>query len=143
VAALALALALRTRPSSTRTPTATGRSGRGGDLMVKAMQPGPRMNSGGLCSTWESGWLRRWSCPTAGRRHRQGTSKGSVVARGLANLFLHCAVNLWMARAFPDCPFERYTDDQIIGLSSPESMLPPPATCLFRHLGIGTPPAAE
>lgn len=31
----------------------------------------------------------------------------------LANLFLHYAFDVWMARNFPDIPFERYADDAI------------------------------
>jgi RNA-directed DNA polymerase len=31
----------------------------------------------------------------------------------LANLFLHCALDAWMAREFPDVPFERYADDAV------------------------------
>ena len=31
----------------------------------------------------------------------------------LANLFLHYAFDMWMAREFPHIPFERYADDAI------------------------------
>lgn len=31
----------------------------------------------------------------------------------LANLFLHHAFDMWMARQFPHVPFERYADDAI------------------------------
>jgi hypothetical protein len=31
----------------------------------------------------------------------------------LANLFMHYAFDLWMARNFPGCPFERYADDGV------------------------------
>jgi RNA-directed DNA polymerase len=31
----------------------------------------------------------------------------------LANLFLHYAFDMWMARSFPHIPFERYADDVI------------------------------
>ena len=36
----------------------------------------------------------------------------------LANLFLHWAFDAWMAREFPDCPFERYADDGLIHCKS-------------------------
>jgi len=32
----------------------------------------------------------------------------------LANLFLHYAFDMWMARTFPDVPFERYVDDGVV-----------------------------
>jgi len=32
----------------------------------------------------------------------------------LANLFLHYAFDLWMAREFPHIPFERYADDAVV-----------------------------
>ncbi len=32
----------------------------------------------------------------------------------LANLFLHYAVDVWMARKFPSVPFERYVDDMVV-----------------------------
>jgi hypothetical protein len=36
----------------------------------------------------------------------------------LANLFLHWAIDAWMDREFPDCPFERYADDGLIHCKS-------------------------
>jgi hypothetical protein len=32
----------------------------------------------------------------------------------LANIFLHYALDLWLGREFPDVPFERYADDEIL-----------------------------
>ena len=32
----------------------------------------------------------------------------------LANLFLHYAFDMWMARKFPAVPFERYVDDAVV-----------------------------
>ncbi|MEX6431296.1 reverse transcriptase domain-containing protein, partial [Ferrimicrobium acidiphilum] len=32
----------------------------------------------------------------------------------LANLFMHFTFDNWMARNFPDCPFERYADDAVV-----------------------------
>jgi RNA-directed DNA polymerase len=40
-----------------------------------------------------------------------GTPQGGVISPLLANLFLHYAFDLWMARTFPHIPFERYADD--------------------------------
>ena len=44
----------------------------------------------------------------------RGTAQGSAVSPVLANLFLHYAFDTWLAREFPDCPFERYADDAIV-----------------------------
>ena len=41
----------------------------------------------------------------------RGTPQGSAVSPLLANLFLHYALDSWMAREFPSVPFERYADD--------------------------------
>jgi group II intron reverse transcriptase/maturase len=44
----------------------------------------------------------------------EGTPQGSAVSPILANLFMHYAFDTWMARNFPDWPFERYADDAIV-----------------------------
>ena len=44
----------------------------------------------------------------------KGTPQGSAVSPILANLFMHYAFDLWMARNLPGCPFERYADDAIV-----------------------------
>ena len=44
----------------------------------------------------------------------RGTPQGSAVSPVLANLFMHYAFDLWMAREFPGCPFERYADDAVV-----------------------------
>jgi len=40
-----------------------------------------------------------------------GTPQGGVISPLLANLFLHYAFDVWMARNYPLIPFERYADD--------------------------------
>jgi RNA-directed DNA polymerase len=42
-----------------------------------------------------------------------GTPQGGVISPLLANLFLHYAFDMWMARTYPHVPFERYADDII------------------------------
>ncbi len=43
-----------------------------------------------------------------------GTPQGGVISPLLANLFLHYAFDVWMARQYPRLPFERYADDAIV-----------------------------
>ena len=49
-----------------------------------------------------------------------GTPQGGVISPTLANLFLHYAFDMWMARTFPYIPFERYADDVICHCNSAE-----------------------
>ena len=48
----------------------------------------------------------------ADRTHR--APQGSAISPVLANLFLHYAFDLWMAREFPAVTFERYVDDAVV-----------------------------
>jgi group II intron reverse transcriptase/maturase len=83
------------------------------DLIVKAVQAHVRL-------PWVMLYVKRWlAAPvqmpdgSLARRDR-GTSQGSAVSPVLANLFMHYAFDAWMAREFPDCPFERYADDAVV-----------------------------
>jgi group II intron reverse transcriptase/maturase len=49
-----------------------------------------------------------------------GTPQGGVVSPVLANLFLHYAFDLWMARTHPDLPWCRYADDGLVHCRSEE-----------------------
>jgi RNA-directed DNA polymerase len=49
-----------------------------------------------------------------------GTPQGGVISPILANLFLHYAFDMWMARRCPHIPFERYADDAICHCKSAE-----------------------
>jgi len=44
----------------------------------------------------------------------QGSSPSSAIGPVLANLCLHYAMDEWMRRKYPQCPFERYADDSVI-----------------------------
>ena len=44
----------------------------------------------------------------------RGSPQGSAISPVLANIFLHYALDLWLSREFPDVPFERYADDEIV-----------------------------
>ena len=43
-----------------------------------------------------------------------GTPQGGVVSPILANLFLHYAFDVWMAKTHPDLPWCRYADDGLV-----------------------------
>ena len=44
----------------------------------------------------------------------RGTPQGSAVSPVLANLFMHYALDAWLAREFPAVAFERFADDAVI-----------------------------
>lgn len=44
----------------------------------------------------------------------RGTPQGSAVSPVLANLFMHYAFDVWMAREYSGNPFERYADDVVV-----------------------------
>jgi RNA-directed DNA polymerase len=48
------------------------------------------------------------------RERDRGSPQGSAISPLLANIFLHYALDLWVARKFPAVPFERYADDVIL-----------------------------
>jgi RNA-directed DNA polymerase len=75
-------------------------------------------------------WIRlyvgRWLRAPVERRdgilieRTKGTPQGGVASPLLANLFLHYVFDVWMQRAFPDNPFERFADDAIVHCRSEE-----------------------
>jgi RNA-directed DNA polymerase len=83
------------------------------DLLVKAVEANTDL-------PWVVLYVRRWLvAPMASpdgtvRARDRGTPQGSAVSPVLANLFLHYAFDMWMARRFPDITFERYVDDAVV-----------------------------
>lgn len=69
---------------------------------------------------WVVLYIERWLKAPAQDEHGslarrdKGTPQGGVVSPLLANLFLHYALDRWMARQHSDIPFERYADDAIL-----------------------------
>ena len=83
------------------------------DLMVKAVEANTDL-------PWVVLYVKRWlvaplalSDGTLQVRDR-GTPQGSSVSPVIANLFLHYAFDMWLAREFPVVQFERYVDDAVI-----------------------------
>jgi RNA-directed DNA polymerase len=69
---------------------------------------------------WLVLYVRRWLVApmqladgTLQSRDR-GTPQGSAVSPVLANLFMHYAFDMWMAREYPEVRFERYADDAVV-----------------------------
>ena len=65
-------------------------------------------------------WLKapmRQADGTLAARDR-GTPQGSAVSPVLANLYLHYAFDMWLAREYPGVTFERYCDDAVIHCTS-------------------------
>jgi RNA-directed DNA polymerase len=48
----------------------------------------------------------------------RGTPQGSAISPLIANLFMHYALDAWMAREFPGIRFERYCDDAVVHCAS-------------------------
>ena len=61
---------------------------------------------------WLSAPLRRPDGTLVSRD--RGSPQGASISPLLANLFMHYAFDTWMAREFPDVPFERFVDDVIV-----------------------------
>ena len=87
------------------------------DRIVKAVEANTDLR-------WVVLYVKRWlvaplALPdgTVAQRDR-GTSQGSAISPVLANLFLHYAFDVWMARELPGCPFERYCDDAVVHCST-------------------------
>ncbi len=83
------------------------------DLMVKAVEANTDKR-------WVLLYVKRWLVApiqlpdgTLAARDR-GTPQGSAVSPVLANLFMHYAFDLFLAREFPGVRFERYADDAVV-----------------------------
>ncbi len=82
------------------------------DLMMKAVRKHTD-------EKWVLLYIERWlKAPVEFKNGTQqssekGTPQGGVISPLLANLFLHYAFDQWMAREYPDIPFERYADDGV------------------------------
>jgi RNA-directed DNA polymerase len=83
------------------------------DLMLKAVSKHTDLR-------WVLLYIERWlQAPlekedgTIVQRDR-GTAQGSAISPLLANLFLHYALDVWLAREFPTVKFERYADDEVV-----------------------------
>jgi RNA-directed DNA polymerase len=73
---------------------------------------------------WVLLYVRRWLKAPMRRAdgtlvsRDRGTPQGSAVSPVLANLYLHYAFDMWLAREYPQVTFERYCDDAVIHCTS-------------------------
>jgi RNA-directed DNA polymerase len=73
---------------------------------------------------WILLYVRRWLQAPMRQRdgtlvaRDRGTPQGSAISPLLANVFMHYAFDAWMAREFPNIPFERYCDDAVVHCGS-------------------------
>ena len=69
---------------------------------------------------WILLYVRRWLAAPQQRAdgsvaaRDRGSAQGASISPLLANLFMHYAFDVWMAREFPQVPFERFVDDVIV-----------------------------
>jgi group II intron reverse transcriptase/maturase len=83
------------------------------ELLMKAV----RKHTG---CRWILRYVERWlQAPTiteAGevKVRQRGTPQGGVLGPLLLNLFLHYALDRWLRRELPTCPFARYADEGIV-----------------------------
>jgi RNA-directed DNA polymerase len=82
-------------------------------LMVKAVEANTDQR-------WVVLYVRRWlvaplQLPDGTLQQRdRGTPQGSAVSPVLANIFMHYAFDMFLAREFPTVEFERYADDAVV-----------------------------
>jgi RNA-directed DNA polymerase len=83
------------------------------DRLIRVVKPHAK-------DPWVVLYIERWLNAPAQEEDGQlvprekGTPQGGVISPLLANLFLHHAFDRWMAKRYPQMPFERYADDAIV-----------------------------
>ena len=106
------------------------------DLLIKAVEANTD-------TAWVLLYIKRWlTAPLArpdGTLHARdrGTPQGSAVSPVLANLFLHYAFDMWMARTHPGVLFARYVDDVVVHAASEQQAAALRASIAARMVEVG------
>jgi RNA-directed DNA polymerase len=83
------------------------------DLLIRAVKKHAK-------EQWMVLYIERWLKAPVQEEDGQwvprekGTPQGGVISPLLANLFLHYAFDRWMAKRYPQLPFEGFADDAIV-----------------------------
>jgi RNA-directed DNA polymerase len=105
-------------------------------LMLKAVR---RHTDAKWVLLYVARWLKapmRQPDGTLAARDR-GTPQGSAVSPVLANLYLHYAFDMWLAREYPGVTFERYCDDAVIHCTSQAQAVNVRDALAARLAGVG------
>jgi RNA-directed DNA polymerase len=108
------------------------------DLIIKAVEA-----HAGHETRWVVLYVKRWLAaplhlPDGTLQERdRGTPQGSAISPVLANLFMHYAFDIWLAREFPLVRFERYADDVVIHCVSEHQARKVLAALHERMAGVG------
>ena len=83
------------------------------DLLMKAVRKH-------LDCKWALLYIERWLVAPLQKEdgtivsRTKGVPQGSVIGPVISNLYLHYAMDEWLRRNYPHCPFERFADDSVI-----------------------------
>ena len=108
------------------------------DLIIKAVEAHTCHET-----RWVVLYVKRWLAaplhlPDGTLQERdRGTPQGSAISPALANLFMHYAFDIWLAREFPLVRFERYADDVVVHCVSEHQARKVLAALHERMAGVG------
>jgi RNA-directed DNA polymerase len=106
------------------------------ELLIKAVEANTD-------AAWVVLYVKRWLVAPLARpdgtlqARDRGTPQGSAVSPVLANLFLHYAFDMWMARTHRGVLFARYVDDVVVHAASKKEAEALQASISARMVSVG------